>query len=257
MKRDINHQRDNFIGCTWDEANMYCKQREANLAEFPTHPIINSSEAFETARSFARDSFSVANWWVGATDRETDGTWLWEESRISLPINSTMWANGEPSGTNNAGVDQNCGMMRKQNDYKLNDAVCDQETWASTGLDRLPLCQVITGKFNSSLLEEVLILGNDRTPKNEVRPDHRTSPSLVRPDAGPDRTGRSGRTYRRTETGPITEPRPDPKTGPTSDGNSSDLPEIWCAKRGECELLAGESDKPFPRCCQRNLVDFF
>ena len=31
------------------------------------------------------------------------------------------------------------------------------------------------------------------------------------------RTGSSGRTYRRTGTGTITEPRPDPKTGPTSD----------------------------------------
>ena len=111
------------------------------MAEFTT------TEAFEAARSFARESFSVANWWVGATDRESDGTWLWEESRISLPINSTMWANGEPSGTNHAGVEQNCGMMRKHNDYKLNDIVCEMETWASTGLDGLPLCQVITGKL--------------------------------------------------------------------------------------------------------------
>ena len=62
-----------------------------------------------------------------------------------------------------------------------------------------------------------LILGNDRTPKIKVRPDGRTSSLWVRPDAGPDRTGSSGRTYRRTVTGPITGPRPDPKTGPTSD----------------------------------------
>ena len=62
-------------------------------------------------------------------------------------------------------------------------------------------------------------VGNDRTPKIEVWPDLL---SLVRPDAGPDRTGSSGRTYRRTVTGPITEPRPDPKTGPTSDGNISE-----------------------------------
>ena len=60
-------------------------------------------------------------------------------------------------------------------------------------------------------------LGNDRTPKIEVRPDGRTSSLWVRPDAGPDRTGSSGRTYRRTVTGPITEPRPDRQTGPTSD----------------------------------------
>ena len=50
----------------------------------------------------------------------------------------------------------------------------------------------------------VSTLGNDRTPKNEVRPDHRTSPSLVRPDAGPDRKIRPdlspdrNRTYYRT-----------------------------------------------------------
>ena len=60
-------------------------------------------------------------------------------------------------------------------------------------------------------------IGNDRTLQIEVRPDGRTSSLWVRPDAGPDRTGSSGRTYRRTVTGPITEPRPDPETGPTSD----------------------------------------
>ena len=60
-------------------------------------------------------------------------------------------------------------------------------------------------------------LGNDRTLQIEVRPDGRTSSLWVRPDAGPDRTGSSGRTYRRTVTGPITEPRPDPETGPTPD----------------------------------------
>ena len=47
-------------------------------------------------------------------------------------------------------------------------------------------------------------LGNDRTPKNEVRPDYRTSLSMVRPDAGPDRKFRpdlspdGNRTYYRT-----------------------------------------------------------
>ena len=61
------------------------------------------------------------------------------------------------------------------------------------------------------------VVGNDRTLQIEVRPDGRTSSLWVRPDAGPDRTGSSGRTYRRTVTGPITEPRPDPETGPTSD----------------------------------------
>ena len=63
----------------------------------------------------------------------------------------------------------------------------------------------------------VKIVGNDRTLHIKVRPDGRTSSLWVRPDAGPDRTGSSGRTYRRTVTGPITEPRPDPETGPTSD----------------------------------------
>ena len=46
-------------------------------------------------------------------------------------------------------------------------------------------------------------LGNDWTPKIEVRPDHRTSLSMVRPDVGPDRNFRQ--TYRQPITGPITE----------------------------------------------------
>ena len=44
-----------------------------------------------------------------------------------------------------------------------------------------------------------------------------TGPSKLRSGRTPDRTGSSGRTYCRTVTGPITEPRPDPETRPTSD----------------------------------------
>ena len=61
----------------------------------------------------------------------------------------------------------------------------------------------------------MLSLGNDRTPKIDVRPDGRTS-SLIY-GRTPDRTVRSGRTYGRTITGPITGPRTGPKTGLSSD----------------------------------------
>ena len=49
-----------------------------------------------------------------------------------------------------------------------------------------------------------MILGNDLTP-------------LFGSGRMPDRTGSSGRTYRRIVNRPITKPRLDPKTGPTSD----------------------------------------
>ena len=42
-------------------------------------------------------------------------------------------------------------------------------------------------------------------------------PPLFGSGRTPHRTGSSGRTYRWTVTRPITEPRPDPETGPTSD----------------------------------------
>ena len=50
------------------------------------------------------------------------------------------------------------------------------------------------------------------------RPD---VPPCLRPDAGPDRTVRSGRMYGRTITGRITGPWTGPKTGPTSDDDNS------------------------------------
>ena len=82
----------------------------------------------------------------------------------------------------------------------------------------IKLCRIERMKGIENIMAIIyLILGNDRTPQIEVRPDGRTSSPWVRPDAGPDRTGSSSRTYHRTVTGPITEPRPDPETGQTSD----------------------------------------
>ena len=54
--------------------------------------------------------------------------------------------------------------------------------------------------------------------RQAVRPD---VPPCFRPDAGPYRTVRSGRTYGRTITGRFTGPRTGRKTGPTSDDDNS------------------------------------
>ena len=101
-------------------------------------------DTFETVRLMAKENFSTANWWVGATDRESEGTWLWKESRINLPNNSAMWASGQPSGANaGGGVQQDCGYLVKAQDYKLDDVGCNWRKWA--GLERFPLCKGIPG----------------------------------------------------------------------------------------------------------------
>ena len=67
-----------------DNASAYCENRNSYLIE------ITTDEELE----FARGLFSRYMFWIGATDREQDGTFIYQHSQQLVP--GKYWAKGEP-----------------------------------------------------------------------------------------------------------------------------------------------------------------
>ncbi|CAL4085404.1 unnamed protein product, partial [Meganyctiphanes norvegica] len=64
--------------------------------------------------------------WLGASDIQHEGEWLWQDSRQTLYLSNSMWAFGQPSGQSL----QNCleagYWTEEHNRPYLNDAPCDE-----------------------------------------------------------------------------------------------------------------------------------
>ncbi|KAE8301157.1 C-type lectin domain family 4 member M CD209 antigen-like protein 1 [Larimichthys crocea] len=94
---------------SWDNSRRDCMQREADLV------IITSrqEQAFLTG-------FTAAAW-VGMTDREQEGTWVWVDG---TPLDEDMlqWANGQPDGAYGG---EDCADLRTMKNFiGLNDFNC-------------------------------------------------------------------------------------------------------------------------------------
>ncbi|KAM7418317.1 hypothetical protein PAMA_015775 [Pampus argenteus] len=94
---------------SWDDSRQDCVQRHADLV------IINSrlEQAFLTGFAMAA--------WVGMTDREEEGTWIWVDG---TPVNKNrlQWARGQPDGANGG---EDCGELRTMRGFiGLNDLNC-------------------------------------------------------------------------------------------------------------------------------------
>ncbi|XP_042341908.1 asialoglycoprotein receptor 2-like [Plectropomus leopardus] len=109
-------------GRSWDDSRQYCLRRDADLV------VINSrqEQAFLTG-------FTAAAW-VGMTDREKEGTWIWVDG---TPVNKAglQWALGQPD---DAYGGEDCGDLRTMidflglNDYNCsarNQWICEKMLW--------------------------------------------------------------------------------------------------------------------------------
>jgi len=72
---------------TWFEAKDYCESQNSYLAEVLNSDIQDLLEVYGA-------KLPGANWWLGATDRETVGMWIWYRS--SEPLDFTAWCGFQP-----------------------------------------------------------------------------------------------------------------------------------------------------------------
>ncbi|XP_071360903.1 CD209 antigen-like protein E [Trachinotus anak] len=94
---------------SWDDSRWDCVQRDADLV------IIGSRQEQNFLTGFTMAA------WVGMTDREVEGTWIWVDA---TPVNkdSLLWARGQPDG---AFGGEDCGELRTMiNFIGLNDFNC-------------------------------------------------------------------------------------------------------------------------------------
>lgn len=76
---------------TWEEAKQYCEEQGGYLA------AITSAEENDFVYSCMKNSFGYESAYFGFTDREEEGTWVWENGEVSTYTN---WHSGEPNGEN-------------------------------------------------------------------------------------------------------------------------------------------------------------
>ena len=105
---------------SWDDASAYCSSKNSYLVEITT----------DTEREFVSDlvrDYPAGWFWIGATDRDTTGWFIYYHSK--LPIPEKYWYKGQPD---NSGGNQHCVTMRsytRRGVVELYDYSCNLRTW--------------------------------------------------------------------------------------------------------------------------------
>ncbi|XP_065810816.1 C-type lectin domain family 10 member A-like isoform X1 [Labrus bergylta] len=96
-------------GKNWDESRVDCLQRNADLV------VINSRQEQAFLTGFTEAA------WVGMTDREQEGTWLWVDG-TEVDKDRLQWASGQPD---DASRGEDCGDLHTRITFiGLNDFNC-------------------------------------------------------------------------------------------------------------------------------------
>ena len=105
---------------TWDEASAFCREKNSYLFE------ITTDEEFSFVEPLFGHYLVDHKWrfWIGASDRNREGTFVYEHSNLQVP--QKYWEEGEP---NNKDGDENCAVVwrRKGNLVRLNDVPCNEK----------------------------------------------------------------------------------------------------------------------------------
>ena len=81
------------------QANEYCTSMDAFLAEPRT------LEEYDIIHDYTKSLSTTVDIWLGATDSDTEGTWLWQSDGEHLTYNK--WRSGHPP----ANDDKDCLFM--------------------------------------------------------------------------------------------------------------------------------------------------
>ena len=117
------------IGKTWDEASASCREKNSYLFE------ITTDEEFGFVEPLL--GYHLKDWrhrfWIGASDRSREGTFVYEHSNLQVP--QKYWGDGEP---NNKGGDENCVVVsRVEGNFGFNDFPCNKGTYFVCEKDRI------------------------------------------------------------------------------------------------------------------------
>ena len=113
------------------EAKKFCEEDQEVPARLVEIDSAEENRAID-AEMQRRNSFSQKiNFWLGITDRQSEGDWVFESSGKSVVF--TNWHSSEP---NNYGSGENCAHIAAA--FEWNDSLCGSKTtkhgWTATAL---------------------------------------------------------------------------------------------------------------------------
>nr|CBK19534.1 perlucin B protein precursor [Haliotis laevigata] len=115
------------IRSSFAEAAGYCRYLESHLA------IISNKDEDSFIRGYATRLGEAFNYWLGASDLNMEGRWLWEGQRR---MNYTNWNPGQPD---NAGGIEHCLELRRDlGNYLWNDYQCQKPSHFICEKERIP-----------------------------------------------------------------------------------------------------------------------
>ncbi|XP_048251019.1 perlucin-like [Haliotis rufescens] len=101
------------IKANFAEARSYCQYFGSHLAR------VTSRDEDDFVRGHATIHGKAATYWLGATDLNVEGTWLWEGQQA---MDYSNWSTGQPD---NYGGGEHClDIKQSYGNYLWNDAPC-------------------------------------------------------------------------------------------------------------------------------------
>ena len=127
---------DTTASVNFTAARSLCSDQGGLLVEIDSQEKQNEIFQYLDANPSFRTNYS----WLGATDRDVEGNWVWTTS--GRPITFTNWLAGEPGPGALLDV-QDCTEMRRV------DEAWHAGKWADTQCDNLrqPICEIGENRF--------------------------------------------------------------------------------------------------------------
>ncbi|XP_013879517.1 C-type lectin domain family 4 member E [Austrofundulus limnaeus] len=103
---------------SWEDSRSFCRDLGGDLVKIDSRE--EQEFLLERIKSKINDDEHV--FWIGLTDSETEGTWLWVDGS---PLDESFWIGGEPNnGVGLFGLRENCVALKRLELQSWNDQPC-------------------------------------------------------------------------------------------------------------------------------------